>query len=146
MASHLSSGQIPGTSLVHGSQAPSPAAVPSSGGKPLPPGGNGAAAAAAPAPERSVPTAGARPNAPPPPPPPPAPRPSDPASLVAALNHFLNDSGRPDQFRIAPNSGNTLIQQINPATGDVVGVFPIDEFPALARAIGATGLLVDSRA
>ncbi len=93
-----------------------------------------------------MPAADARSRALPPPPPPPPPRSSEPASLVAALNHFLNDSGRPDQFRIAPNSGDRLIQQINPATGDVVGVFSIDEFPALARSIGATGLLVDSRA
>jgi hypothetical protein len=81
-------------------------------------------------------------------PPIPAPpvRATDPQTLVAALNNFLNTSGMPDQFRIAPNSDNKLIQQVNPATGEVIGVFPVDEFPALARGIGATGLLVDSRA
>jgi len=39
-----------------------------------------------------------------------------------------------------------LIQQINPSNGEVVGQFSVDEFPALARSVGATGLIVDSRA
>jgi hypothetical protein len=75
----------------------------------------------------------------------PAPRTTDPQALVALLNKHLNDSGRASQFRVDPNSGK-LIQEINPATGEVTGEFPIDEFPALARGLGATGLLIDSRA
>jgi hypothetical protein len=40
-----------------------------------------------------------------------------------------------------------VIQQINPANGEVVGEFLISEFPALARSVGVTGGgLVDSRA
>ncbi len=143
MASPLSSGQIPSTSLVHGGQATTPAVTTPSGGNSLPQGGIGVSATGTP---RNPATASASPASPPPPPPPPPARPADPVSLVAALNHFLNDSGRPDQFRVAPNTGNTLIQQINPATGEVVGVFPVNEFPALARSIGATGLLIDSLA
>jgi len=66
---------------------------------------------------------------------------------VAQLNKHLNDSGRPDQFRVDPSSGNKVIQQINPANGEVVGEFLISEFPALARSVGVTGgALVDSRA
>jgi hypothetical protein len=66
--------------------------------------------------------------------------------LADQLNKHLNDSGRPDEFRVDPASGNKLIQQINPATGAVVGEFAVNEFPALARSIGASGLLVDSLA
>jgi hypothetical protein len=62
------------------------------------------------------------------------------------LNKHLNDSGRPDQFRIAPNSGDKLIQQVNPASGEVIGEFLASEFPALARGAGLSGTLVDSRA
>lgn len=56
----------------------------------------------------------------------------------------LNDSGRPDQFRL--DSSGTLIQQVNPATGAVIGEFAVSEFPALARSVGAAGLLVDDLA
>ncbi len=71
---------------------------------------------------------------------------ADPKALVESLNKFLNDSGRPDQFKLDPSSGGKLIQQINPATGAVVGEFSATEFPALARSVGVAGLLIDSRA
>jgi hypothetical protein len=74
----------------------------------------------------------------------PAPR-TDSQALVDLLNKNLNDSGQPDQFRVDPTS-NALIQQINPANGAVVGQFSIDEFPALARSVGASGGIVDDRA
>jgi hypothetical protein len=66
-------------------------------------------------------------------------------TLVTQLNKHLNDSGQPDQFRVDPHS-NTMIQQVNPATGAVIGEFAASEFPALARSAGASGLLVDSLA
>jgi hypothetical protein len=65
---------------------------------------------------------------------------------VALLNKYLNDSGRPDQFRVAPNSDSTLIQEINPATGEVVGEYPAISFPALARSVGVSGAVIDSHA
>jgi hypothetical protein len=63
---------------------------------------------------------------------------------VALLNKYLNDSGKPDQFRVDPASDGKLIQQINPASGAVVGEFPAAEFQALARSVGISGVLVDS--
>ena len=69
----------------------------------------------------------------------------DPQSLVQQLNKYLNDSGRPDQFRLDPSNGN-LIQQVNPSSGAVVGEFSAAEFPALARSVGVSGLLIDSLA
>ena len=71
--------------------------------------------------------------------------PPDAKSLVVALNKFLNNSGRPNQFRVDP-AATTQIQEINPANGAVVGQFAISEFRALAQSIGAVSLLVDSHA
>ena len=70
---------------------------------------------------------------------------TDVPALVAALNKFLNDSGRPNQFRVDP-AANTQIQEINPANGAVIGQFSISQFRALAQSIGATSLLVDTHA
>jgi hypothetical protein len=122
MASDGNPGPIPAASLVQGSHAP--IAVPPAstgapaGGKPLPPSG------------KNVPQA--------------AP-PSAAQALVNLLNKNLNDSGQPDQFRVDPAS-NQLIQQVNPANGAVVAQFSIEEFPALARSVGASGGIVDDRA
>jgi hypothetical protein len=66
-------------------------------------------------------------------------------SLIAQLNKYLNDSGRPDQYRVDPQSENT-IQEVNPANGAVIGQFAASEFPALARSVGASGVLVDTLA
>jgi hypothetical protein len=124
MASDGNPVKIPATSLVHGSQAQIPVSIQERSGKALPPGGKRTSAPAAHAPLES---------------------PSLEA-LVAQLNKHLNDSGRPDQFRVDPSSGNKVIQQINPASGAVVGEFLISEFPALARSVGISGGLVDSHA
>ncbi len=67
---------------------------------------------------------------------------SDPQSLVNQINKYLNDSGQADQFRLDPTSDN-YIQQVNPANGAVVAQYSVSEFPALARSIGASGLLID---
>jgi hypothetical protein len=70
---------------------------------------------------------------------------SDPQSLVDQANKYLNDSGLPDQFRVDPDSAS-YIQQVNPATGAVVAQYLASEFPALARSVGASGLLIDDTA
>jgi len=137
MASDGNPVKIPAASLVQGSQAPTVTAVQQIGGKSLPPGGNAATATAAPvgpnAAVTKVKTAPAVGN-------------TDIQSQVALLNKHLNDSGRPDQFRVDPSSGSKLIQQINPANGAVVAEYPVSEFPALARSVGISGALVDSHA
>jgi len=117
MASDGQPVKIPAISLVQASQAPTAVAVPQSG-KVLPQPGKPPAAAPA----------------------------SNVQTQVALLNKYLNDSGKPDQFRIAPDSDNKLIQQINPANGDVIGEFPVSEFAALARSVGISGVLVDQHA
>jgi hypothetical protein len=146
MAGDGNPGELAVTSVIKGSQAIQPAGSQPSSGNFLPVGGRFAPPAAA-APGVSAQSAAnaataatAAPKAPPPP------RKTDPQSLVDALNKQLNDSGRPDQYRLDPSSGDKLIQQINPANGAVIGEFSVDEFPALARSVGATGLLIDSLA
>jgi hypothetical protein len=66
-------------------------------------------------------------------------------SQVLLMNKYLNDSGRPNRFRMDPNSGNKLIQEINPATGEVIGEYSASAFPALAKSLGLVGSLVNSR-
>ena len=70
----------------------------------------------------------------------------DTVAAVEILNKFSNTSGLPNQYRVAPLSDNKLIQELNPATGAVLGEFPVSEFPALAASIGLTVPLVDTRA
>ena len=131
MATDGNPGPISATSLVQGSQAATSVTVQSGSGKPLPPNGNTATLAASNA-------AAAAKHA--------AARAADPQTLVDQLNKYLNDSGRPDEFRVDPASSNKLILQINPANGAVLGEFSVEEFPALARSVGASGLLIDSLA
>jgi hypothetical protein len=66
-------------------------------------------------------------------------------ALVAFLNKYLNESGRPDQFRADPTS-DAKFQEVNPATGAVIAEYSVAEFPALARSVGVTRGLVDGRA
>jgi hypothetical protein len=132
MASNSDPVLIPATSPVHGSQATTTVVVHQSSGKSLPQSGKVAAGPAA----ASPPARAAKSES--------APQKPDLQAQVALLNKYLNDSGRPDQFRVDPSSGSKLIQQINPATGAVVGEFLASEFPALARSVGVSGVLVDS--
>jgi uncharacterized FlaG/YvyC family protein len=132
MASNSDPVLIPATSPVHGSQAPTTVVIHQSSGKSLPQSGKVAAPSAA-APPASAAKSDSVPEKP------------DLQTQVALLNKYLNDSGRPDQFRLDPSSGSKIIQQINPATGAVVGEFLASEFPALARSVGVSGALVDSR-
>ena len=116
---------IPATSLVHGSQAPTTVIVKQPSGNSLPPSGK---AAAVPAADRAAAAT------------------TDIQTQVNLLNKYLNDSGRPDQFRVDPSSDGKLIQQVNPASGEVLGEFSADEFPALARSVGLSGAFVDDHA
>ncbi len=127
MASDGNPVKLPAASLVHGSQAHIPISIQERGGKVLPPGGKQAAEPAAQAADRGRDTASLE-------------------ELVAQLNKHFNNTGRPDQFRVDPTSGNTVIQQINPATGAVIGEFPVSEFPALARSVGISRAMIDSHA
>jgi hypothetical protein len=138
---------LPVTSFVSGGQTPTPATVQEISGNALPPSGKTLALVAATAARgASVPAVNSVTDAVPAASKAPATGAADVQSLVTQLNKYLNDSGRPDQYRVDPSSNDKLIQQINPATGAVIGEFLVSEFPALARSVGASGLLVDSHA
>jgi hypothetical protein len=117
MASDGQPVKIPAVSLVHGSQAPTTVVAQRSGNA-LPPSGRPAAPPAAPSLQ----------------------------AQVQLLNKYLNDSGKPDQFRVDPDSDDKLIQQVNPANGEVIAEFPASEFAALARSVGISGVIVDKLA
>ena len=123
MASDGNPVQIPAVSLVHGSQAPKTVTVSANSGNSLPPAGKAAAAAAA-----------AKSRA--------ANRSTNVQAQVAFLNKYLNDSGRPDQFRADPNTA-TLIQELNPATGEVIAEYSAISFPELAKSVGISSALID---
>ena len=116
MASDGQPVKIPAVSLVHGSQAPTVAIQHS--GNVLPRSG------------RPV-TPPAKPH---------------PQAQVELLNKYLNDSGKPYQFRIDPTSDGKTIQQVNPANGVVIAEIPVSEFAALARSLGVSGAVVDEHA
>jgi hypothetical protein len=116
MASDGQPVKIPAVSLVHGSQAPTVAVQRS--GNVLPRSGKPAAPPAA----------------------------TNLRSQVQLLNKSLNDSGKPDQFRVDPTSDGKSIQQVNPANGEVIAEFPASEFAALARSLGISGAVVDEHA
>jgi hypothetical protein len=118
---------VPVAGLGHGSQAPVIARVQPVSGKPLPLGGGQAAAKSVAAPPKTSDAA-------------------DLQAFVAALNKVLNDSGHPNQFRVDPNAPTTMIQEINPANGEVLAEFAAAEFPALAKSVGASGILLDTQA
>ncbi len=127
MASDVNPGPISATAV---STAVGTAVSVQAGGKVLPPGGSGAAPAVAPATSAAAGKVGG----------------AAPQAIADLLNKHLNDSGRPAQYRVDPGSADRLIQEINPANGDVVGEFSVTEFPALARSIGVSGLLIDALA
>jgi len=116
MASDGQPVKIPAVSLVHGS---TPAvSVQRSGGNVLPRSGRPVSPPAAPSLQ----------------------------AQVQLLNKYLNDSGKPAQFRVAPDSDDKTIQEINPANGEVLAEFPASEFAALARSVGISGAVIDKHA
>jgi hypothetical protein len=156
MASDGKPVQIPVTSLVHGSQAPTTVVIRAltaaqAAGATAP--ASATAAAQASAAQTSAALAGATLAAGTPagatqtsaPPTGETVHSTSPTALVTFLNKFLNESGRADQFRVDPTS-DTNIQEVNPATGEVIAQYSADEFPALARSVGLTGGLVDGHA
>jgi hypothetical protein len=130
---------------VQGSPVPQPTAIPTTGGNFLPQSGKIDPSAALTTPltsahvdaKKKTADVTSKPAA------------TDSTSLHARiqyLNKQLNDSGRPNQFRIAPQSRGQTIQEVNPANGEVIGEFAAAEFPELARSLGVSGALVDSQA
>ena len=71
------------------------------------------------------------------------------APVAVVIQHSgkaLPPPGKPAQFRVAPDSNDKLIQEVNPANGEVLAEFPASEFAALARSVGISGVIVDKHA
>lgn len=62
---------------------------------------------------------------------------ADLASQVAIVNKAFNDSGRAAQFRASSN--DKQIEEVNPATGEVIATYSAAVFGALARSVGISG-------
>ena len=145
---------VPGPIAVHlvqGSQAPKPVTVQATSGNSLPPGGNGPTPLVSSTisfPKVTGAASAQTGNVASKPPARPATTTNQAAlpALVGQLNKYLNDSGKPNQFRVDPASRGQTIQEINPATGEVIGEFSAIEFPELAKSLGVSGVLVDSLA
>jgi uncharacterized FlaG/YvyC family protein len=120
----------PVTRLVHGSQAQTSSPVQNPSGKTLPRSGKTAPAEADAQAGRPTANESKKPDA---------------AALLAQLNSRFNTSGQPDQFKLNIDSGHTVIQQINPVSGEVIGEFPESEFPALAQGLGGPGALFNTK-
>jgi len=119
--------------LVRGAQSPTSATANPANGKFLPPGGPSTAASTTnPKPAKPADNS-AKP-------------PLDLHALVAHLNKHLQNSGRPNHYKLDSSSGHRVIQEINPDTSQVVSEIPASEFKALAQSLGISGLLLDAHA
>jgi hypothetical protein len=146
MASEVQSVLNPTLSLVHGSQALTTKTVTPNGGKILPQDGKSAADTSSLRSQTAFPlhsqtgstqqsqTASKQQSQ----------VASTLQSQVAQLNKYLNDSGRPSQFRASADDKS--VEEVNPATGEVVAEYSAAEFPALARSVGISGATINSRA
>jgi len=133
-------------SLVQATQTSQPTPVAATSGNGLPPSTGGGAQAAVPSTSSAASANAQTQSANPVTPKPTVTNQASAPALVDQLNKYLNDTGRANQFRVDPTSSNQTIQEINPSNGEVIGQFPVAEFPALALSLGVSGVLVDSHA
>jgi len=136
MANDVRPGEILATVPVHGSRAPTTASDASGKLKPqIPAGGK--------LPPRTP--VRAPPELPPSIPEPRTGTQADLAALAARLSQHLSESGRPISFRVTSTGGRTVIHEVNPDTGEVIAEINSDQLLSLARGLGFSGSLVNSR-
>jgi flagellar protein FlaG len=73
-------------------------------------------------------------------------READLAALAERLGQYLRESGRAIAFRVENASGRTVIHEIDPDTGEVIAEITSDNLMSLAKGLGLSGTLVNSRA
>jgi uncharacterized FlaG/YvyC family protein len=132
MANDADSVKASTTPLVRGAQSPTSATANPANGKFLPPGGSSTAASTT-NPKPAKPVEAVKP-------------PPDLNVLLAQLNKHLQNSGRPNHYKLDSSTGHRVIQEINPDTKEVVSEIPASEFKALAQSLGISGLLLDAHA
>jgi uncharacterized FlaG/YvyC family protein len=132
MANDVRPGEILAAVPVQGSRAPITATDASGKLKPqIPAGGKLSPPARAPAPAPEEPRTGSR---------------ADLAALADRIGQQLRESGRAISFRVTNSGGRTVIHEINPDTGEVIAEITSDQLMSLARGLGFSGSLVNSRA
>jgi len=139
MANDVRPGEILATVPVQGSRAPSTATDASGKRKPQIDAGGKIP------PRIPVP---AKPDAQPEPPKPAEPRTgtqADLAALAEKLGQHFSESGRALSFRVSNSGGKTVIHEVNPDTGEVIAEITSDQLMSLARGLGFSGTLVNSR-
>ncbi len=71
---------------------------------------------------------------------------ADLAALAERVGKFLRESGRAIAFRVESAGGKTVIHEIDPDTGEVIAQITSDDLMSLAKGLGLSGTLVNSRA
>ncbi len=73
-------------------------------------------------------------------------RAADLAALAERLGQYLRESGRAIAFKVESAGGRTVIHEIDPDTGEVIAEITSDDLMSLAKGLGLSGTLVNSRA
>ena len=71
---------------------------------------------------------------------------ADLAALAERVGQFLRESGRAIAFRVESAGGKTVIHEIDPDTGEIIAQITSDNLMSLAKGLGLSGTLVNSRA
>ena len=71
---------------------------------------------------------------------------ADVAALAERVGQFLRESGRAIAFRVESAGGRTVIHEIDPDTGEILAEITSDNLMSLAKGLGLSGTLVNSRA
>lgn len=71
---------------------------------------------------------------------------ADLAALAERVGQFLRESGRAIAFHVESAAGKTVIHEIDPDTGEVIAEITSDDLMLLAKGLGLSGTLVNSRA
>ncbi len=66
--------------------------------------------------------------------------------LAQRASHYLRESGRAISFRVQSAAGRTVIQEVNPDTGEIIAELTSAQLLSLAHGLGLAGHVVDERA
>lgn len=70
----------------------------------------------------------------------------DLTALAERLGRYLRESGRPISFKVQSEGGRTVVQEIDPDSGEIIAEITPENLMSLARGLGLSGTLVNSRA
>jgi uncharacterized FlaG/YvyC family protein len=70
----------------------------------------------------------------------------DLSRAISSINSFLQDNQRGFRFQVDKASGRTIVTVVNPVNGEVVRQIPSQEVLDIARALRASGSLLNASA